>query len=390
MNDPSKSHQVIIVGAGPVGLALALALGRAGIHSQVLERKQVPAPESRATLITPGALEFLEQLGVLPEILAEGERNDAIRILRSDDRTPLLTFDFSRFASETKTPFVVALSQDRTETILRDACAARTEISLNFGVDITDIDEDETDVFARTAAGEMFRGRFLVGADGANSTVRSTLGWSLEGKTYPTRAALGDVVIHEDFDTRAGWLIDPKASSFVLAIRFATGTWRIIDAAIGDDVTDADLPDRFRIATQNLFGKGAWRKTLWTSAYRKHERRCPRYVKGRIALAGDAAHLNSPAGGQGLNAGFADAAYLAQQLTLALAHPAGADAALAEYEAHRTSRFDTEIRGLTDALERMESAPAWMRRLGFSMVGLLRLFGLERAAARKLSMLDAG
>jgi len=380
---------VVISGAGPVGLTLALALARAGVRSLVLEKKPRLDPHSRATLIAPSSLEDFRRLSVLDALLAEGERNDAIRILRASDRKLLLTFDFAPLADQTSTPFALALSQDRTERILLDAVSATGLVEVAFATPFERF--DDTARGARVVAGgeRIIEASWLVGADGAHSSVRKQLGWELEGKTYKTRAVLADVRIAPEFDVTGGWLADPKASSFTIAIRFSAGLWRLIEAAVPDEVAEEDLPNRARRLTGTLFGPAAWRETIWTAAYRKHERRAPRYARGRIVLAGDAAHLNSPAGGQGLNTGLADADLLARTLLAALAQPDNADRLIASYEAERIAAFDEHVRGLTDALEAMETAPAWLRNLAFSVLGLARAAGLEAIVARKLSGIDA-
>lgn len=209
------------------------------------------------------------------------------------------------------------------------------------------------------------------------------------GEPVGLLAMLADVRIAPEADLTDGWLADLDAPAFTIGIRFADGVWRIIEAAVPDDVTDEMLPERAQRLAASLFGAAAWRETLWTAAYRKHERRAPQFVNQRVVLAGDAAHLNSPAGGQGLNAGLADVAELEGALVSALAEPARTGELLGAYEHKRISAFDHDIRGFTDSLEMMESAPAWIRKLGFSMVGVLRALGIERHIAAKLSMLES-
>lgn len=388
-NTLKEDLPVAIAGAGPVGLAVALGLARAGIRSRVFERKTELDRHSRATVILPRSLEFLQRLGVLPTILAQGARSDAIKILRTGQNRPMLSFDFAPLGRETPTPYAIALSQEKTEAILLAASQETGLVDVRFGTPVERFEALQADGVRVVAGGDESIAPFLVGADGAHSTVRTQLGWTLEGKTYPTRAVLADVRIASEFDRRDGWIADPEGGSFVVAIRFADGIWRIIEAAVPDNVRDADLPARARSLADRVFGPAAWRETLWTSAYRKHERRSPHYVSGRIALAGDAAHLNSPAGGQGLNAGFADAERLIEALVDGLRSPQVAEHSLRSYEAHRITKFDRYVRGLTDALEKMESAPAWQRRLGFAAVGMFRTLGAERVVARRLSMVDA-
>ncbi|MGO9134685.1 MAG: FAD-dependent oxidoreductase [Methylovirgula sp.] len=377
---------VVISGAGPVGLSLALMLARGGVRALVLEKKTALDPHSRATLIVPRSLELFQRLRVLDAFLAQGERNDAIRLLRASDRHRLLTFDFSSLAARTPTPFALALSQDRTERILLTAVEATGLVEVAFSTPF-DRFEHLADAVRVHASRRVIDAELLVGADGAHSGVRDQLGWKLEGKTYPTRAVLADVRIAATRDTRAGWLVDTDAEAFTLAIRFADGVWRLIESAVPDTVTDADLPARAERIAGRLFGAGAWQQTIWAAAYHKHERRVGRYVEKRVVLAGDAAHLNSPAGGQGMNAGLADADRLGDAIIQGFGRPAELPALLAGYERERTETFDHDIRGLTNALETMETVPAWARRLAFGAIGLARAFGVERAVANRLSML---
>lgn len=376
---------VVISGAGPVGLSSALILARAGIRALILEKKAALDPHSRATLIVPRSLELFSRLGVLDAFLSKGERYDAIRLLRASDRHRLLTFDFSELADHTTTPFALALSQDQTENILYSAVEEAGLVEVAFATPFQRF-ELRADGVRVHAGDRIIDAELLIGADGAHSSVRGQLGWELEGKTYPTRAVLADIRIAPEYDTDEGWLVDPDAEAFTLAIRFADGVWRLIESAIPDAVTDADLPARAEQVAARLFGADAWRQTLWTAAYHKHERRAARFVDGRVVLAGDAAHLNSPAGGQGMNAGLADA----DRLGRAIVDGLGKDLPnqLAAYERERIDIFDHDIRGLTDALETMETLPAWVRRFAFTAAGLARAFGVERLATRELSMLD--
>jgi 3-(3-hydroxy-phenyl)propionate hydroxylase len=389
MTQATERSQIIIIGAGPVGLTVALGLARKGIRSVIFEKKPELAKHSRATVITPSSLEDFDRLGVLDEILAQGARNDQIRILRASDRKPMLTFDFTELAAETSTPFAVALSQDRTEKILLDAALATGLVHVHFNGAFERFEETKQTVLVHVAGSRVIETDWLIATDGAKSAVREQLGWKLEGETYPTRAVLADVRIDPSFDTVDGWLADPTAQSFTIAIRFAPSVWRIIEAAIPDDVADTDLHQRSQDICARLFGNDAWQDTIWTSAYRKHERRAERYVQRRIVLAGDAAHLNSPAGGQGLNTGIADAELLVSSLVQAMESPDQATPIMQHYETSRITAFDTHVRGLTDGLEKMESAPAWLRRMAFSAIGVLRAAGIEKFMARKLSGIDA-
>lgn len=388
MTRPIEQVPVVIAGAGPIGLTLALILAQVGIRTIVLEKKSALDERSRATLIVPRSLQLFDRLGLLEPILAQGQRNDALRILRASDRKPILTFDFSDLADRTPTPFAVALSQDRTERILFEALQATRQSEIAFSTPFERFDAVEDKVRVHALGGRVIEADFLIGADGAHSGVRQQLEWMLDGKTYPTRAVLADVRVGAEYDTTEGWLADPKAASFTIGIRFGDGVWRIIEAAVDGDLADAALPDHARDLTAGLFGPDAWRETLWTAAYNKHERRAARYIEGRVVLAGDAAHLNSPAGGQGMNAGLGDADRLGRALIAALAQPKRTVDELQAYQQERITIFDEDIRGLTDALESMETSPAWIRRIAFSAMGVARALGIERIITQKLSMLE--
>jgi 3-(3-hydroxy-phenyl)propionate hydroxylase len=392
----STDTEVVISGAGPVGLTLALALARRGVRTVVLERKDGLDPHSRATLLPPRSLEVLAGVGVLPALLAQGQRNPALAIHRAGDRTPILRFDFAADAATTAVPFALAIPQDRTERILLDAVQRSDLVDVRFGVSLTGFEDDGERVAVQAGDGTVVTARYLVGADGAHSGVRDQLGWPLEGRTYRTRAFLADVDVSPQADLRSGWLADPRAASFTLGIRFGDtsvgdavgGRWRLIESATPDHVTDADHPARARAITEAVFGPGAWRDTLWTAVYRKHERRARRYHLGRVVLAGDAAHLNSPAGGQGLNTGLQDALALAWRLTRLVQGDGDRERLLGSYTEERAHAFDHDVRPITDGIERMETLPAWLRSAAFAAVGLLGRTGLPRAVTRRLSMLS--
>jgi 3-(3-hydroxy-phenyl)propionate hydroxylase len=388
MTSTNESTPVVIAGAGPVGLTTALVLAKAGVRSLVLEKKTQLDQHSRATLLVPNSLAIFNSLGVLKHFLMEGERNDAIRILRMPDRAPLITFDFAALVDATPTPYAMAISQDKTEHILLEAAKRTGMIEIVFNEAFEKFEMTSAGVRVHTTLGRFIDTQWLVGADGAHSGVRKQLTWRLEGKTYPTRAFLADIKIDPAHDVQGVWLADPKAESFTIAVRFGPGTWRLIESAIQDSVSDDTFFDRAKEITQTLFGQQAWQETIWTAAYRKHERRSERFHEGRVVLAGDAAHLNSPAGGQGMNAGLGDAQELGLTLASAIQSPVDSERLVSAYAKKRMAFFDNDVRALTDGIEQMETAPAWIRKLAFSAIGVARAAGVEAIVARKLSMLD--
>ncbi len=390
------STDIAIVGAGPIGLALALALARRGIRTVVLDGKERLDEHSRATLLPPRALETLAAVGVLPELVAAGQVNPALDIRRPGDLASILRFDFDAWSPVTAVPYALAIPQDRTERVLLAAAERRAGIDVRFGERMTELRRSDGVAEVQTATGTVVRAAYVVGADGAHSRVREELGLSLSGTTYPTRAVLADVDVAPQADLARGWLADPRARSFTLAIRIADagsrsgGRWRIIESSVAGDPGADDLDRRARRSTERMFGPGAWRATAWTAAYRKHERRVERMHSGRVVLAGDAAHLTSPAGGQGLVTGLGDVHALAWRLDRLVRGESDPGVLLESYSAERLGYVDAEARPLTDGLERMETLPPWARSLAFSAVGLLRRSPLPREVTRRLSALDPG
>ena len=386
----SHHKPVVISGAGPVGLALALGLQRRGVKTIVLEKKAEFDTHSRAVLVVPHTLQVFHDLGILQNFLDQGKRDDAVSLLRAPDRKLLFRFGFDSLKAVTPTPYSMAISQDRTNRILNDAAQA-AGVDIRMGDGFEHFENTEDGVRVHHSKGEPIEAAVLAGCDGAHSGVRGQLKWDLEGKTYDGRALLVDVRIDPAADTEAGWITDPTHESFLFTLRFADGVWRIVESSITDDVDDADLPERARKLAGQLFGPTAWRETLWTSAYRKHERRSLRFVDGRVVIAGDAAHLNSPAGGQGLNAGIGDAARLAGAIATGLAseEDGGLEGALGAYEHDRITFFDEHVKPLTSALEFMETASPMTRRLIVGTAEFARHFGFERYFAKQLSMLTA-
>ena len=379
--------QVAIAGAGPVGLTLAALLARRGVRTLVFDRKAELSERSRAVALFPRSLEVLHESGALDAVVANGQVNRAIRLRRADTHRLLLDFPFTSLDPISACGFMVAIPQDRTERAMLAALEGREGVEVRFGTELTGFEAAPDGVSLSFADGAAARADYLVGCDGAKSLVRDALGWKLEGKTYPTRAFLADVRVTAEADSVDGWRVDTELPGFVSCIRYAERCWRIIDQSVPEDEGQADLDARALDHARALFGENGVERVLWASSYRKHERLSDRFVDGRVILAGDAAHLNSPAGGQGMNSGIRDALNLAWKLDLALSGSGEAERLLASYEQEQRAAFRDEVGPFTDAVERMQTAPVWIRKLGFRNLWLGRALGLEERMARSLSML---
>jgi 2-polyprenyl-6-methoxyphenol hydroxylase-like FAD-dependent oxidoreductase len=385
---------VIIVGGGPVGLSLALGLARYDVRSILLERNTAPIAESRAMVLWPRTQEILRDFGAYDAVRCAGTFLTCIRAINARTETPLLSIDLSMLNDIVEDPGALVLPQQRTETVLRELVAASPLCELRTGVEATAVRQEQefVEVRARDAAGEqVLLGSFAVGCDGARGIVRSALGLSLEGITYDSRIVLSDELLDQEpsIDGIVRTRLDEPGIRF--AIRFAPLTWRVI-ASVEKDVDDRQAlsESAHRARLSDLFGKNVHGTTLWSSIFKIHRRHAQRFLIGRVALAGDAAHLNSPAGGQGMNAGIQDAANLAWKLALALRGRGDMATLLESYDAERREMVTDTIERYTDRLTRagLGFSPRTKQFAVRAMSRAVRMQGMQCKISRALGMLN--
>lgn len=385
---------VIIVGGGPVGLSLALGLAHERVRSIVLERNLAPEPQSRAMVVWPRTQEILRDWGAYDALRNAGNFVTCFRVFNPESGKQLIEVDFSNVNDVVDDPGVIVLPQNETERVLRELLARNPYCDLRTGVDVLGLTQDtqHVDVAFRTGdAQETLRAAYVVGCDGSHGVVRHALGLSLEGITYDTRAVLSDEEIDRDFDDDAMVRAIPEEPGMKLAIRFGPRTWRIV-ASVNKDLTDEQAlsPAAHQERLRYLFGDGVQSKTLWSSIFKLHRRHAQRFVIGRVALAGDAAHLNSPAGGQGMNAGIHDAANLAWKLALLLTNRGDQCTLLESYDSERREMVTDTVERTTDRLTKFGfNFPSFAKRVvlrGFSRA--IRGRGMQRKICRGIGMLS--
>jgi 2-polyprenyl-6-methoxyphenol hydroxylase-like FAD-dependent oxidoreductase len=368
---------VAISGAGPVGLSLGLGLARLGVRSVIFEKEAELPPHSRAGAVWQRSVEIFHTWGMLDELKAQGIVAKTIDPTDVDANRTIFSLDFSPLAGETLEPYPVFVPQDRTEAVLFAALARTRLCEVRFRHEILGLTQDADAVTLRvrdeSGTESDVRAAFAAGADGAHSAVRAALGLSLDGKTYPLRVMLADVEL-DDARNDLPW---PRFSfhrkeGFAGILHFGRGLWRII-SPIGPDAADdvALAEEAIGKLVHLLLGPGPF-NYVWGSTFQIHARRAKRFVVGRAILAGDAAHLNSPAGGQGMNTGIADAHNLAWKLASILRGEGDAATLLASYEEERLGVFASVVERNTDAITRvLLLSPENLRPLLIRIAGLL-------------------
>ena len=312
MNTPMNETQVLIAGAGPTGLTLACDLARRGVDVRLIEKER--ATGSRGKGLQPRTLEVFDDLGVVDAVRAAGAEYPPLRSYAGGE----VVWEGRMHEPQEPTPDVpypnvLMLPQWRTEQILRDRLA-----ELGGRVDraeLTDLSQDDDGVTAVLDGAERVRAAYLVGADGGRSLVRKRLGIGFAGETYETERMLIADVRTDDLD-RDHWHLwtDPEARTLRAGLCPLPGTdvFQLTAPLTGPDTPELSFETFQRIASEVAGVR--LREVGWMSLYRVNIRMAERFRDRRVFLAGDAAHVHSPAGGQGLNTGVQDAYNLGWKL----------------------------------------------------------------------------
>jgi 3-(3-hydroxy-phenyl)propionate hydroxylase len=313
--------KIIIAGGGPVGLVTGLMLGRAGIDVTLFDMGDILHQHPRAATIHPVTLDMLDDLGVYQRIEPLGIVCPIVNYY--DQQELLASFDHGILAGETRHPWVLQCEQDKLSRVLFELARDVPDLEIRTETEVLDCTQsaDAVEVEVRTADGERERikGRYLIGADGARSTVRRCIGVGFEGFTYGERF----MIIGTPYDfSQAGYayrnyISDPVEwyNLFKIAWTGPPGVYRLVVPVKLDEVLDESrILETCQRKFQRFHPRSEPYEIVIYDSYVVHQRVAASFRHGRVILAGDAAHLNSPIGAMGMNSGIHDAVSLATNL----------------------------------------------------------------------------
>ena len=327
----ASDAQVLVVGAGPTGLTAASELTRHGVRVRIVEQNTSPSIHSKALVVQPRTLEVFHAMGIADEAMAAAQPVFHLQVHMDGKSLPPIRF------GEVDGPYPrpMMLRQSQTERIL-GAQLERQGVAIEWGKGLADFAVDEHGVEATLADGERLRVAYVIGCDGAHSLVRKQLGVPFEGSTYANDFRQVDGTVRWDYpeDAGQGYFTDDGA---LVCLPLGGHSFRFI---LIRRERPADAPDEptlaeFQAALEAVVpGEVELFDPEWIIRFRLHERLAAQLRVGRVFLAGDAAHIHTPAGGQGMNIGIQDAHNLAWKLALVL-RGRGGERLLDSYHAER-------------------------------------------------------
>jgi 3-(3-hydroxy-phenyl)propionate hydroxylase len=333
----NEKDRVVVVGAGPTGLTAALALARRGIPTVLLAAEPELVKELRGSTFHPPTLDLLDEFAIVPRMIEAGLKAPTWQF-RDRETGPVATFDLSLLAGETSHPYRVQCEQWKLMRFLEAELRKISGADIRFGHEVTGVSQDDDGVTVTATAESQpiaISGRYVIAADGARSVVRQALGVAFEGFTYPELFLIAST----DFPFEAkltdiayvNYIADPCEWLVLLRV---PELWRVLVPAPEDSdriklLSDASLQG----VLQRVVPRAEPYRIAHRSLYNVHQRLAKNFRHGRVLLAGDAAHINNPLGGMGMNGGIQDAFNLADKLADIWA--GGDDRSLDRYDRQR-------------------------------------------------------
>ena len=345
----AQRHAVVIVGAGPIGLTMALDCAQRGIHAVVLDDNDTVSVGSRAVCYAKRPLEIWDRLGVGEAMVDKGVSWKLGRVYFRDE--PVYSFDLLPEAHH-KMPAMINLQQYHLEEMLVAACRANPRVDLRWKHRVLGLapHDDHVALQVETPDG-VFRteAQWVIACDGANSELRRMVGAEFTGQFFQDRFLIADIVMKRDMPTERRFWFDPPfhRGQSVLLHKEPDDVWRV-DFQLGwnADPEEEKKPENVRRRVQAALGDDVEFELEWVSIYQFACRRIDRFRHGRVLFAGDSAHQVSPFGARGANTGVQDVDNLAWKLQLVLAG-AAPEALLDSYHDERAYAADDNLRAST-------------------------------------------
>lgn len=335
-------QSILVVGAGPVGVVACLAAAQAGFSVRLIEAEAGVNTDPRASTTHPSTLELVDRVGLIDRFIAEGLVARKFQFWDRPAKRVVAEFDHATLKDDTPFPFVVQTEQHKLARMGIDKLRGLPDVDVRFSQGAASLEQDADGVTVTAVDGEEFRADWVIGADGGRSTIRKLLGIDFAGYTWPERFIV--LTVLDDFAQLMGssfrsYFADPDewTNLFKVAGDDGKGRWRAVlptkvdesdETALSDEMAQArlhrihDLVGDYQLAHRNL--------------YKVHQRVAEQFRRGRVFLAGDAAHVNNPIGGLGLNFGIHDAIDLIDTLSAVVFEKADT-ALLDRYERRRRS-----------------------------------------------------
>jgi 3-(3-hydroxy-phenyl)propionate hydroxylase len=341
---------VIVAGAGPVGMVAAADLVRQGIPVLVLEKNDQLSSESRASTFHPPTLDMLDDLGFAKALISQGLKAPTVQYSSSQDGL-LGTFDFGAISDLVRHPFRLQAEQFKLTRIILEGLSGNPLFTIAFGAEVKSVEQTGDSVRLAVSEGgreKTYECSWLIGADGANSIVRRSQNMEFEGFTWPERLLVMTTPV--DFTalrpgvSSVSYVADPVRWYFLLQI---LGAWRVM-MPVAAEVSDADAVSEAYVTSsiRRVVPSEIDCPILHTTLYRVHQRVATHFRHGRSFLAGDAAHINNPLGGMGMNGGIHDALNLTSKLGPVIGGTAD-ERILEDYELQRRTVTMQAIQGDT-------------------------------------------
>lgn len=364
-----RHTDVLIVGAGPSGLMMAAQLLRFGIQPTIIDAKPGPDRTSKAIAVHARSLEMFRQIGLADALMAQGNTSYGVQLQRGTKQ--LGGLDFAQMDQpETAFPFVYLVGQDKTEKLLIDrltenACPVRWETQL---VSLRQDDKEAAVELKHDGKVQQWACKWVIGADGANSTVRAHINIAFEGKSYPGQFFLADVQVNGADHRRVHFFL--SATGFLGVFPYGSeGRYRLMGPLpVLESKKEAPIQyaDVKALVDEAVGFEFPVNQCLWINRFFLHKRIAESFARQRSFLIGDAAHIHSPIGGQGMNSGMQDAANLAWKL-------AGVISGRLDFRLLHTYQ-EERLPVAKATLRDTDRAFGWIRAMPFWLTSLTDLF----------------